>query len=91
MVLFKTILIVFFCWFQPIWANLKNCSDHDQGTPKLCLKGKGEYRRPRPVTVHIEIFLREVVNIDIEKNSITLRLGLSIYWKDPKIALTSMT
>ena len=85
------ILIVMSCWFWPIWANFKNCSDHEQGTPKLCLKGNGDYRRPRPVTLYFEIYLREIVNIDIEKNSITLRLGLSIYWKDPKIALTSMT
>ena len=88
MLLFTRILIVTLSCSKPIWGNLKNCSDPYQGKPKLCLKGNEEYSPPFPVDVNIGINLREIVDIDKNKKSITARLGLSTYWTDPRLGLT---
>ena len=88
MLLFTTILIAILSCSKPIWGNLKNCSDPYQGKPKLCLRGNGEYSPPFPVNVNIGINLREIVDIDKNKKSITARLGLSTYWTDPRLGLT---
>jgi hypothetical protein len=88
MLLFTTILIVILSCSKPIWGNLKKCSDPYQGKPKLCLRGNGEYSSPFPVNVNIGINLREIVDIDKNKKSITARLGLSTYWTDPRLGLT---
>ena len=76
-------------WFKPILAELKKCSDYELGKLELCLSGNGSYFPPFPVTVHIDVYLREIVDVDIEKNSITTRLGLVTFWSDPKLALTN--
>ena len=89
MLLFMMILIFIFCWFKPIAAELKLCPDPKQGKPELCLTGNGEYDPPFPVTVFVELFLGEIVEIDANRNSISLRLGLLTYWTDPKIGLTN--
>ena len=89
MLLFMMILIFMFCWFKPISAELQNCSDYELSKVELCLTGNGEYLPPFPVTVHIDVYLREIVDVDIEKNSITTRLGLVTFWNDPKLALTN--
>ena len=89
MVLFKLILVIISCWFKPILASLKSCSDHEQGKKELCLIGNEEYSPPFPVTVNMEINLGEIVDIDEDKKSITAKLGLTLYWTDPRLALTN--
>ena len=89
MIPFNAILIIIFCWFKPIWADLKSCSDYEPGKLKLCLIGNGEYRPPFPLTVKIDINLREIVDIDKDKKSITTRLALTTHWTDPSLALTN--
>ena len=89
MLLFTKILTVIFCCSKPIWANIKNCSEPYLGKPKLCLRGNGEYSPPFPVNVHIDINLREIVDIDKNKKSITARLGLTTQWTDPRLGLTN--
>ena len=89
MLLFKLILIIIFCWFQPILASLKSCSDPEQGKQKLCLTGNEEYSPPFPVTVNMEINIGEIVDIDEDKKSIIAKLGLTLYWTDPRLALTN--
>ena len=74
---------------QPIWADLKSCNDQEQGKSKLCLTGNGEYRPPFPSKVKIDVHLREIVDIDEDKKSITAKLGLTLYWTDPRLALTN--
>ena len=89
MLLFMIILIFIFCWFKSISAELKICSDYEPSKLELCHTSNGEYLPPFPVTVFIDIYLREIVDVDIEKNSITTRLGLVTFWNDPKLALTN--
>ena len=87
MLLFKTILIVIFGCFRLIWANLKPCSDSEDSELEICLTGIGKYHPPFPSTVEIDINLREIVRIDKHKKSITIRLGFTTHWKDPRLAL----
>ena len=89
MLLFNMILIIMICWFKTTSAKIQNCSDHDVGKPKVCLRGNGEYTPPFPVTVSIDINLREIVDVDVDKKSITTRLGLTTYWTDPRLGLTN--
>lgn len=89
MILFNKTLIIIFCWIQPIWADLKSCNNQEQDKSKLCLIGNGEYRPPFPSTVKIDVNLREIVDIDKDKKSITTRLGLTTHWRDPRLALTN--
>ena len=89
MLLFNAILFLIFSCYKPVWANLKKCSDHEEGKGKLCLRGNGTYRPPFPVTVQMDINLREIVDIDKDKKSITIRLGLLTFWTDPRLALTN--
>ena len=72
-----------------VWANLKPCSDHEDSELELCLRGNGKYHPPFPLTVYIDINLREIVDINEDKKSITARLGLSTYWTDPSLVLTN--
>ena len=87
MLLFKRILIIIFCSLKHIWANLKSCSDTQDSKPEICLTSNGKYDPPFPVNVSVGIFLREIIDIDTEKNSITARLGLTTRWTDPKLTL----
>ena len=89
MLLFKTILIIIFGCFRPIWANLKPCSDSEDTELEICLTGNGKYHPPFPSTVEIDINLREVVHINKDKKSITIRLGFTTHWKDPRLALNN--
>ena len=73
---------------KPIWANLKHCSDAENDDSEICVGGNGKYYPPFPVTVYIDINLREIVDIDQNKKSITARLGLTTYWIDPRLGLT---
>ena len=87
MILFMIILIIIFCWFKPIGAELKHCSDTEDSISKICFSGNEKYVPPFPVSVHIDIHLREIFGIDIHKKSINTRLGLTTYWNDPRLAL----
>lgn len=89
MFLCMKILVIIFCCARPIRAELKNCSDHEQGKPELCLRGNEEYVPPLSVNVYLDLYLGEIVDIDQNKKSISMTLGLSTYWTDPKIALTN--
>ena len=89
MLLFMKILVIISCWVKPIRAELKNCSDHERGKPQLCLRGNEEYGPPLSVNLYLDLYLGEIVDIDQNKKSISMTLGLITYWNDPKIALTN--
>ena len=81
------ILIFIFCWFKPIGAELNHCSEPEDSISKICFTSDGKYVPPFPVSVLIDVHLREIFGIDNHKKSITIRLGLSTYWTDPRLAL----
>ena len=56
------------------------------------MNGSDSYQNPFPVTVTTILNLNEIVNIDEEKNSISVQLSMASYWKDHGIqsSTTSM-
>ena len=84
--IFVVLAISFIC--RPIWAGLKSCSEkHDK--LEICLKGKEEYSKPFPVVLYSELYLREIIEINEEKNSISVQLYLQFAWYDPSLSLSN--
>ena len=56
------------------------------------MNGSDSYQNPFPVTVTTILNLNEVVNIDEERNSISVQLSTASFWKDHGIqsSTTSM-
>ena len=53
--------------------------------------GSDSYQNPFPVNVTTLLILREVVNIDEERNSITIQLAMWSIWKDHGIQSSNAT
>ena len=51
----------------------------------MCSTGKELF----PVSLKTELYLKEIVEIDPEKNSITVRVNMWTYWKDEGLALSN--
>ena len=64
---------------------MKDCSKVTNKTLQLCSTGKERF----PVTLKTELYLKEIVEIDQEKNSITVRVNMWTYWKDEGLALSN--
>ena len=65
--------------------SFKDCSKVANKTLQLCSTGKELF----PVTLKTELYLKEIVEIDPEKNSITVRVNMWTYWKDEGLALSN--
>ena len=66
--------------------NLKSCLEVPN---QICLTGNGNYSRPNSVLVETYLFLSQVIEIDVEKNSIKFQGELSAIWEDPGLATSS--
>ena len=74
------------CLFKVALANLKSCSkNHDEVA--ICLK-KG-YLDPFPITVDMYVYLKEIISIDHDKNSISVGVKLLAKWTDPRLSLSN--
>ena len=70
--------------FKLIWADMKSCSEkHDK--LEICLKGEEAYTIPFPVLVGSDLYLVEIIDIDEEKNSVSIQVDLWTIWKDPSL------
>ena len=69
-------------------SDLKNCEEESQES-KICLTGKNGYFKPLPVNVDSELVLRNIIEIDENKNSISAQFELMTWWLDPGIALSN--
>ena len=79
-------LFVIHCLFKVAWANLKTCSEnHDEQA--VCLKEV--YIDPFPIMVTTYVYLKEIIGIDENKNSIGVGVKLVAKWTDPRISLTN--
>ena len=84
--IFVVLVISFIC--RPIWAGLKSCSEeHDK--LEICLKGKEQYNKPFPVVVYSDLYLREIIEINEEKNWISIQLYLEFTWNDASLSLSN--
>ena len=75
---------VIFCLTVPNFALLRHCSQVGNKTLQPCSTGEEKF----PVVLKSEVYLKEIVEIHQEKNSITLRLNIWTYWTDKSLALS---
>ena len=74
------------CLFKVAWANLKSCSEnHDEVA--ICIKEVN--LDPFPITVETYVYLKEIINIDHDKNSISVGVKLLAEWTDPRLSLSN--
>ena len=83
-------LIFVFCTLTPCIAglkitDLKSCKEESHES-KICLTGKNGYSKPFPVNVDSELILKNIIEIDENKNSISTNIELFTWWLDPGIA-----
>ena len=78
-----------FWGLQVILADLKRCSDVSINKLELCAKNGEHYAHPFPVFLRTYIYMKEIVDIDQDKNSISLRLGLWTFWKVEGISISN--
>ena len=84
------VLIIFNCLLEPILADLKSCSEkHDK--LELCFKGKKQYIEPIPVNVTSVLSMKEIIEINEERNSISVQLYMFIGWYDGSLSLPNTT
>ena len=82
-----------FCILKPCasrlkTSDLKSCKE-EKHESIICLTGKNGYFKPFPVTVDTELVLRNLIEIDENKKSISAQFELWTWWVDPGIALSN--
>ena len=91
-------LLFVFCILKPSIArlkisDLKNCKE-EKHESKMCLTGENGYLKPFktfPVIVDTDLILRNLIEIDENKNSISAEFELWTEWEDPGIALSNIS
>ena len=88
-------LLLVFCILKPCSASfsifdLKFCKEEIH-VSKICLTSKDGYFKPFPVIVDSQLVLRNLIEIDGNKNSITAQFELLANWEDPGIALSNVS
>ena len=58
---------------------------------KICMIGNKSYQNPYPVTLGTILHLREIVNVDEDRNSISVQLIMHNFWKDLRITFSNTT
>ena len=90
--LFEYFLFVFFifklCNAELHTSDLKNCKV-EKHESKICLTGENGYFKPFPVIVNSDLILRNIIEIDQNKNSISAQFELWTSWEDPGITLSN--
>ena len=82
----KYLLVIHYCLFKLTWANLKKCSvKHDDLA--VCLK-EGDLDI-FPVKVDTFVNLKKIIEIDENKNSISVGVKLWTQWRDPRLSLSN--
>ena len=67
---------------------LKSCLEVPN---QICLTGNGSYSRPSSVLLNTEFRLAQIIDIDVEKNSIKFQGALLSIWEDPGVATSTET
>ena len=81
-------LVLSFCIVKLSWAGLKRCSeDHEQ--LEICIKAKEGYNNPLPVVLNTDLYLLDIIDINMDKNSISVQVDLWTIWIDTGLALSN--
>ena len=79
------LLLIFNLLHDSVLANLKSCTNETEQL-KICFTGKNGYVNPFPVNVDTFLLVREVNEINVDKNFISIHAYLMTQWKDPGIS-----
>ena len=70
------------------FADLKNCSrPHEQ--PAICFKNETGYSKPFPTVLDVDVYFRNMINVDEQMNSISVQMSLWTNWSDSRLALSN--
>ena len=92
---FSKLLLVSVCLFPNLvfcqyGADLQSCSvESNQG--KICIIANESYQKPFPVSLGTELYLKEIVYIDEDWNSISIQLDLTSFWNDTGLTHSNNT
>ena len=91
---YKYLLVIFctikLCLAELRISDLKSCKE-EKHESKICLTGKNGYSKPFPVSVDSNLVLRNLIEIDENKNSISAQFTLWTYWADHGISLSNVS
>ena len=71
-------------------SDLKSCKE-EKHKSTICLTGENGYLKPFPVIVDSNLMLRNLIEIDENKNSISAQFTLRTQWLDPGIDLSNIS
>ena len=78
----------FQCTLAQSYDYLKSCSeDHDK--VEICFKDDLSYKSPFPAILNTDLHLMEIIEINENKNSISIQMDLWTNWTDPGLSLTN--
>ena len=91
---YKHLLFIFctikVCLAELRISDLKSCKE-EKHESKICLTGENGYLKPFPVIVDSNLVLRNLIEIDENKKSISAQFELWTGWEDPRIALSNIS
>ena len=70
-----------------VYCILRNCSE-EEGANKVCRNGNS---KNYPIELDTSVYLKEIVEINEEKNSITMQMTWYNYWTDSSLAASKTT
>ena len=76
------------CLIEVSFANLRNCS-RPHTKPTICFKNETDYSNPIPTVLDVVLNLKDIIEIDEERNSISIQMELWTFWNDPSLALSN--
>ena len=80
--------LVVLCLVEVSFAILQNCSKpHDQ--PAICFKNETGYSKPFPTVLDVDVYFRNMINVDEQMNSISIQMSLWTNWSDSRLALSN--
>ena len=81
-------LLVFLCLLEHNLAEFLSCSK-SQNESSICFTNDLGYFLPFPVSLDVEVHLIDIIRIDQDLNSISVRLELWTKWIDPGLDLSN--
>ena len=74
--------------FQISFADLRNCSKPHTKLA-ICFKNETGYSKPFPTVLDVGLFVKDIIEIDEQRNSISIHMALWTFWSDPSLALSN--
>ena len=79
---------VILCLTEISFADLKNCSrSHEQ--PAICFKNETGYSKPFPTVLDVDVYFRNMINVNEQINSISIQMSLWTNWSDSRLAFSN--